>query len=524
MKASNAKRGGDLLSVSLVQAVGLVLVTASLVFVANRLLQRTFTPDLPWILGAGHYMIENRQIPSHDLFSWTFPDGPWVLYQWLFEVVVAGGERLLGLEALERVFLLFVAAVYLLIPVMAGVPRKVPLLLTLIVASVSLVIVTLNMSLRPMAVTSLFLLVQYLALARLGRGKGTRAGTAILLALVYLVWGNMHMGVVFGLLSLLLCMAGDVLQARRAYDFTPADPEIEGQPLAVRTYLLFLVVAVGASLLNPYGAGIYLYLIDLSGQGGLNNIIVELQSLNFRNFRPILFLGLMLVFMRLLLRGTRVFSAKDLLHLLVFTVFALITARFIVWAVLFYALILPKALHHQVTESGGPDDPVVRALSHYDRYRKAALTMLVVVALVVLLGYPRPGQDSVLGVCAELKPGILAYQPAKDPADRLFNDPVLGSCMLYVRPGEKVFIDTRFDFYRQEFVGEAHAALAARTDWRILFDRWSISVAVLAKGWPLVSVLREVPAFEILFEDESVVIFRRSPSQGDEAPQEAISP
>ena len=52
-------------------------------------------PDYFWHLSAGQYIWENKALPSVDVFSYTFADKPWVLHEWLFEIILFGIYSLL---------------------------------------------------------------------------------------------------------------------------------------------------------------------------------------------------------------------------------------------------------------------------------------------------------------------------------------------------------------------------------------------------------------------------------------------
>ncbi len=45
-------------------------------------------PDYYWHLKAGEYILTHGALPSVDPFSYTFHGEPWVLHEWLFQVVL----------------------------------------------------------------------------------------------------------------------------------------------------------------------------------------------------------------------------------------------------------------------------------------------------------------------------------------------------------------------------------------------------------------------------------------------------
>lgn len=499
----------DVLSVG-ISALYVAFIMASMFSVfTSRMMRGAFTPDLGWLLEAGRYILEHRAIPSHDIFSWTFPDRAWVVYQWLFEVIVALADDLLGSDLLVRVFMLMVAAIYVFVPAFGRGFRQIPLFMTLLVGAIALLIVSINMSLRPMVVSALFLLIQYLVL-RGYRHRQLRLTTAVFLIFpLYAVWANMHMGLALGLLSLLLMLAGDLLESRRLYKFVPAEPRVEGRAVESRAYLILLTTAVVASFLNPYGPGIYFYLLDLSLKHELNDLISELQSPDFHGVRMLLFLVLFGVFVLLMTRANRVFRAHEILHLLVFTGLTFYAARFVVWACLFYVLILPKAMYQQwmaVKDIHTGLSGVVQAL---EPFRGIVLLSLSALAMAMFLVVPAAIEPFRLGVCAPLMKGIEAYHKMRRPSDRLFNDPLIGSCTLVEYPGMKVFIDTRFDFYDIEFVVKTRDTLILAGDWKEFLEDWRIDTLMLSKTWPLAAALKETDAASLLYEDDDMVVLRK---------------
>ena len=62
----------------------------------------------------------------------------WVLYQWLFEVVVASAKNALGIHTLIRAFTLYAIVLYFIIPVIWAGRKQVPFYFTTLVGSLVL--------------------------------------------------------------------------------------------------------------------------------------------------------------------------------------------------------------------------------------------------------------------------------------------------------------------------------------------------------------------------------------------------
>lgn len=466
------------------------------------------TVDYPWLLESGRAVIAQGGLPGTDIFSWTHGEVEWVQYQWLFEVGLAGIVEIVGIDWLIRLFMLLVVAMYLLIPLFGGVPRRVPYVLTVIVGSIALIIITINMSIRPGLMTTLFLLIQYITLAKMRRGETFYGGIAVI-GVMYLLWGNIHMGVILGIISLALMLAGDFLEKYELRTFDPADPEIEGRPLAPAVYLAIIGLAFGASLLNPYGLHIYERIIDVSAQASHTANVDELQALNMQWAQGQLLMLLVGGFMVALTFSRRALAAQEIMHLVLFTAISLFAARLVLWPALFFVLILPKALHHVWTDMKSRHPSLHPVLGAAEEFRTMIVAMVVLFGVVMTVAIPHNLAPQRLGLCEELMPGLEKIAELRRPDDRMFNDPTSGSCLLLVDPKAKLFIDPRFDFYGGNFLAESAAVMRMERDWREVLERWGADSVMMRKSWPIITALDRAEDYEKLFDDGVIAFYRK---------------
>jgi len=476
-------------------------------FVA-AMMANAITVDYPWLLEAGRHLLATHTLPQTDIFSWTHDDTPWVLYQWLFEAGLAAAQRALGTDWLVRLFMLSAIAIYIFVPLFGAVPRRVPFVLTVTVGAIALLMVTLNLSIRPGLLTTLFLLIQYVTVDAMRRGRLGRGGIAIM-AVMYLLWGNIHLGVILGPVSLALMLAGDAIDRSGVRRRDPADPEIEGAPLPVHRMLPLIAVAVGASLLNPYGVHVYWRTIDVAGQPGHTTIVDELLPLDFSLIQGQLLVLCVGLFVLALARHRRTLSTQEILHIVVFTAMTIAVGRMILWAALFYVLILPRALHHLWCDLKVDRPWLEPILGAAEEFRPMIAVMLVLYGVGMSVVFPHQVAAQRMGLCEPLLPGLRKIAELHRPGDRMFNDDTSGSCILLVDPGTRVFIDTRFDFYGGQFLEEAAYTMSLRTDWRKTFERWNVDSAMVARTWPLAAALDAADDFEKLFDDGTIAYYRK---------------
>jgi hypothetical protein len=213
-------------------------------------------------------------------------------------------------------------------------------------------------------------------------------------------------------------------------------------------------------------------------------------------------------------RVRQTLAPHEILHLLVFSIATLLAGRFIVWASLYFALFLPRAVHRRLLSDAAPFENLAAAAVLVDRRRTLVAAVITFTVTGACLFSPRIIAQPSIERCSRLAPVIEEYQRIKRPSDRLFNDDVMGSCTLLYASQEKVFIDTRFDFYGHPRTIELANAMRLRGDWKAAFDRWDIDTVVIRNDLPLAKLLEVSGNFDELYRDGNGSIFRRR--QADE--------
>lgn len=469
-----------------------------------------FTPDLPWLFASGDFIVQHQHLPTHDIFSWTHPDKPWVLYQWLFEVLLSIGRSAIGESNLIRLGIGLALFTYVVIPFWIHCQRGIRLFIATPILGLCLLTALLNISFRPMLFSVFFCLLLSWLIAKARRGEIKTSVLYPIIGMMGLVWGNIHTGISMGLLSILLYALGDWLELKQWYQFQPQSPELEGAPLTSRVYIkLFLALFLG-SLINPYGFGIYTYLYWLSSQTYLNSIIMELKSPDFHLIQLWAFLLLFIGFIVTIFRSKKTLSASAALHLLVFGLMTMFVARFIVWSALYSALFLPIAMQHWIQSRGEKSAWETLTFSP-EKYAFLIACILPAIALICLV-VPAPilGLNITTGGCEAFSKGLRTYHnKLQEPQDIIFEDASIGSCRIYVDPHAKVFIDTRFDFYGSEFTQEMKETELARGDWEKTLAKRQINTLLLPSQLPLSKILNYVPAYKTIYHDSSMTIFRK---------------
>lgn len=458
------------------------------------------TADWGWLYRAGQ-VIHTHGLPDHDLFSWTFPDRHWVLYQWLFEAIAAPIYDRLGLVGSVFGVDFLGVATYALVPALVLRRDRVHPVWPMLIGALVLIPVSTNLGLRPMLASNIALLAQYVVVRRLRADATTLPRAVIAIALIYALWSNMHLGFTLGLFSIVLFAAGDLWTRAR---------DREAEACGPATYALLLIAAVLASGLNPYGWTLYAYIVHLSLETRMNAHIHELMPPRADNAYMQVGAALLGVFALLALTYRRVLSAAEILHVAAFAAAAFTAMRFVIWAGLFYALVAPRLIAYA---AGCWSPPRLRAaLAPLDGRGPRFIGIAALCALAVLIitvGAPAATGRAHLADCAPLRRALVYLDRHYPPGTHWFSSETAGSCARFYTPERRVFIDTRFDMYPEDFVLHWFFAYQHRKHWRALFDRWAIRVVLLARGAPLVDALRGDPAWRLVYHDPDALIFER---------------
>ncbi len=229
----------------LLRARGLRAVAVALILglAALLALQTQADPDLWGHVRYGLDALDLRAIPRTDPYSYLTVPGTWVNHEWLAEVLMALAWR--GGGALGLVRLKFAVLLATLGALLAALRRQgsplMPALLAMLLASGML---TRNFrTIRPQMFSAACFAVLLLVMVEAEKG---RRRALLALPPLFAVWVNAHGGVLAGVGFLGLWVLGRVIVLRRQ-----AWPELAAAAAALL-----------ATLANPYGAGLWRFLLS----------------------------------------------------------------------------------------------------------------------------------------------------------------------------------------------------------------------------------------------------------------------
>jgi len=304
------------------------IVTVALAAALPYALKTVADHDLWWHVKTGQMILDERELPETDPFSFTAPDAPWTNHEWLADVVLAtvydtGGDQ--ALSVLRTGLLLAAIAGFTLL-----LWNRLPHPLFVLGGCLSAVPLFQVINLRPHSYTYLFVVVLLLTLEASVR----RPKLLWLLPPLLCLWANLHGGFVLGLGILTLGLAVRWL-ALEDPARVPSRPER-------RLLLAVAGASLVAPLFNPYGLGLFAYLGRELGAD--HSIILEWQGIwSFPQYRP-QFLLLMLLPVAGLALTRRLRPLMPIVLLAISTAATLVHGRFLILLVIFSSLVTFSAL------------------------------------------------------------------------------------------------------------------------------------------------------------------------------------
>jgi hypothetical protein len=428
-----------------------------------------YDPGSLWHIKVGEIIL-NQGMPHTDPFSYTFEGQTWVPQQWGAEVLMALTHRVGGLDAMLLAFATLVAALYTLIFRRAMQAGMGPILAALVVA-VCLFVGAFHYFVRPHMFTILLLGWTMVSIIDYERGRCSEWRLIGLFPL-YILWTNLHGGVLGGTMTLGLAVAGwgvvflksRVLKSQVPDQISESDTPIRNWRTAF--LLCGIVAACGlAPFINPHGMEMIRIWQRIVASKVLPAVIREHMPLNPTEPLGLAIIGLG-VFYLILLLGTlpRLPHVSWFIPLVWFALsFKGIRQGplFAITAAVAIADLWPHTIWHRLLVKYG-DGSLARAPDYAPRplvtpFIIPVLAVLTALCLQIthtpapLVGYGWVRFDPDF-VPVDLNGPVEEYAAHVPPGTRVFNDANLGGYLIYFAPRLKIFMDDRCELYGDDWI------------------------------------------------------------------------
>ncbi len=479
----------------------LVLWAALYAVVAVAVTRPVLDEDVWWHLRAGQWVIEHGAVPQTDPFSAYGQGRPWVAYSWLFEVLVFGLHRGLGLYGV--LFYRALMALAVVAAVHRFVVRREPRFLPAFgLAGAATAVLVPLLSERPWLFTILFTTWTLAAVLDL------RAGRALprvwLLPLVFVVWANVHIQFVYGLAVLALGCLAPVLDRLLRRD----DSAEHAARLGTRAWYQLVGLSSAcllATLLNPYHVRLYAVVLEYAMQPGPYRLVYELTAPGFRALWDWSALGLALGAAFALGRRARL-SAFEVL-LLAATAYFSFRARRDLWFVTLAALAI---LTTSARRAAAPHEAF-----RFTRRRTAvvaAVVAVVVAATACVRGLSPAGLEAA--VAQKFPARAAAFVEARGVVGPVYNKFNWGGYLIWALPRLPVALDGRTNLHGDERIVRIGRSWEGLSGWQDDPELSAANVVIADATAALTGLLRHDARFEVAYEDAVAVVFVRRSARG----------
>lgn len=479
--------------------------------------------DTGWHIRTGQWILSHRQVPFHDIFSFTKPGQPWYAWEWLSDVGFAWLAGHGGLATLLVFSVLVICGTFVLLFRLAR--RQANPVIAVVITMVAAAASSIHWLARPHLFTMLFLVLFYSAIENVRAGRERFHGIPLLALLpaATVVWTNLHGGFFVGILMLGAYAAGEVLHLLLLP--TPSPDALR----RARNYFLTAAACAAASLVNPYFYRLHLHTYAFLTDSFQAQHIVEYLTLSFHHPVAIFFEALLLLGTAAAIWHASRGSYTEAVLMVMWGHAALLSGRniplFVIIAAPFVASAvdawLQRLPHLQMAAWARTASEklvaILGEIGHADaipRWHLASLAGLGLVAALLFAPTPPPGFRPEYDPQAYPARAIGFLKTT--PSARIFTIDDWGDYLIYrLYPANRVFVDGRFDFYGDDFVLQYFDVMAVKSDWQQNLSRFGVDTILLPPSAPLAGVLKGSSRWRQVYDDGVALIFRQAGKPSD---------
>jgi hypothetical protein len=457
----------------------------------QRLLQDS---DTGLHIRIGDYILEHRQVPTHDMFSFSLPGQPWYAFEWLTETLFSFLHTRFGLKGVVLVSGLVLAGTLTAMfryALRCGANSLIALALTLLTVSAN----SLHFHARPHIFTLLFLVISIWVISADRKNPSPRLW---LLVPLTVVWTNMHGGffIFFPLLGLLVI--GCVLERRMSS--------------AIRYTTLGALCGL-ASLVNPYGIKLHAHILEIMRASWVIDTIDEFRSPQFRNeaqlhLMILLFLGLIIIVPLLSKR-----RMTEALWILFLAYSALTSVRhgpiFTLIAVPIIAVQLTEWWTGWVRNQPANSYPRVFdgiAAQLGAGFQRTSLWTAAVVLFLAFTGSIQWPKDFP----AKNFPEDLIQRHAEIATSRIFTtDQWAGYLIYHNYPQQRVFLDGRTNYYGPKILSEYSGLMDGQRTWKQILEQYRFDLILCSPDAALASLIQTSPDWRAVDSEKKAILFAK---------------
>jgi len=480
--------------------------------------------DFWWHLKAGEIILTTRTIPKTDLFSFTAAGQPFILQNWLVEVLYYATYRAGGLSLVVAFnALLLVAA---LLPVYHLCWKATPhLKLGVMSALLPAVLLLYFGSVRSQVFSFVLFSAFYWILSSYRSRQRDLLWT---LPLMMALWVNLHGAFVLGLGLIALFLGAEAV---RRFVYGDSSDTLSNRELG--RLAMYLALSALTTLLNPETYKIYAYIRAVATNPASQALVLEWQPPRVNELEGVvIFYAPFFITLLVLLGASRKPQLLDLLLVLTFSIMGLSAVRNGVWFALIAAPVLARYIS-TVDFSAVINTlnrfrilaPLVRRITkgplkappmRYRLNRQIAVLMLTIVVLVSPWVYPHLGNKLFGNTLWEANTpvGAIDYIQQHNLQGNIFHPQIYGDYLIWrLWPQQRSFIDGRVHLFPTSVIRD-YRLVFFDSHWEERLTHYDTKYLLLGKPEEethmMMDTARESPNWRVLYEDDLSVLFEKS--------------
>jgi hypothetical protein len=444
-------------------------------------------PDIWWHLATGDWIFRNGHLPRMEPFSWTTAGQSYIAYTWLFDLAAAWVSHSLGLFGIFLAVLTLLLCIAVLLSMLIYA-RSGGLIQSLTLAVTALIAMAPLATPRPWLLSILFFLILLWLLLR--AGENGRIAWLVPLPVLFVLWANIHIQFVYGLLLLglfALESTASTFFSGRCGLHSKIDPRIAWGALAT---------GVAATLVNPNGWRLWQVVYFYITQKAAVNYVQEMQAFSFRHLTD--WLALVLALAAMFAIGRRLAECQPLI-VSIFVCSCWFAFRSVrdVWM-----LVIPASL---LIADAWKSKKLF--LSRSMRCLAVALTIILV---FLVIRVRRISERSLQNEVNEAFPNAAAqFIESRKLAGPLYNSYDWGGYLIWRLHDLPVSIDGRANIYGDTLLERTIQTWRGNRSWQS-DPALSKSNLILAEAdSPLCSLLKLDLRFQLIYHDKIAAVFIR---------------
>ncbi len=451
--------------------------------------------DTAWLIKTGQFILAHG-IPATDCFSFTCPERPIVIYQWLFSIVLGVLFQYAGLWLVGLAAGIVTALIYLYYLPVSMIRQGVKPIY--VFGLLSLVCSPILFWARPQLTSFVLIAVFTIVLERF-RNHGYNR-TLWLLPPLMVLWANMHSFWFIGLAMVATYLLIELAQK-----------QCKNRP----SLLILLFACIGAVLVNPYGWGLITYNLSFTTEPDFGSIR-ELQPILLTHPRffidHLLYLALAWL---AILRGRSTVPLAGLILAAVASSAALMFYRFVPVAILltwpYVGLALSKITIFNSSQT---------KVSNLATWGFVAMAISCAV-FFFLQRFPLGQAVWFTNSDTNLETTTFLKQHP-DLTKNMFCDPAIGNTLIFENLSP-VFIDTRFDFYGRKFCTEYNNCFNAEEGWQSYLTKWQVSSLCVDDSYQIYQALLSSPDWLLVFDDQHFSVWLPNNEAGEKKRRDLVT-